>query len=72
MERLMFGAWVRKTRAAKNLSLTELAEKSGVSKTRIWGVEQEHGDVSIGVADKLATALGTPLWKVVQQFPESF
>lgn len=72
MERLLFGAWVAKTRKAKKLTLTELADLSGVSKTRIWSVEQETGDTTLGVADKLCAALGTPLWQVVKQFPESF
>src|SRR5690348_5413557 len=43
------------------MSLEKLAEKSGVSKSHLWNIEQGRKDPTTGVLEKIAEALGVTL-----------
>ncbi|TWU54712.1 anaerobic benzoate catabolism transcriptional regulator [Rubripirellula tenax] len=58
---LDFGKTVRKHREKSGLSQEEFAAKAGVHRTYISSIELGKVQVSIGVAEKLAQALGVPL-----------
>jgi transcriptional regulator with XRE-family HTH domain len=52
---------LRKLRADAGLSLQELADKSGVSRSMISSIERVETNPTAVVLDKLATALGTTI-----------
>jgi len=55
------GAKVRRMRNAEQLTLAELAEKTGLSISFLSQVERGHNDPSINSLRKIANALGCPL-----------
>lgn len=59
---------VKNIRKSKNLTLEQLAERSGVSKTHINDVENENKEPGISVMVRLAKGLDvkiTDLYKVI-------
>ncbi len=49
-------------RAKRNLTLQEVADRTGLSKSRVWELEQGNGNSpTIGTAVKLADVLGVSL-----------
>ena len=60
----LFGAEVRRLRERKGLSQEDFADEAGIHRTYVSSIELGKVQVSIGVAHKLATALGVPLSKV--------
>lgn len=60
----VFGEVIRKHRLAIGLSQEDFADKAGVHRTYMSSIELGKVQVSIGIADKLATTLGIPLSKI--------
>lgn len=66
----LFGAAVRRHRERQRLSQEDFADKAGIHRTYVSAVELGKVQVSIGVAFKLAAALGVPLsrlWREVER-----
>ena len=57
---------LRTARLAAGLSLSELADQAGVSRTTVHLLDRDRHSPSLGTAQRLATALGT---SVDQLFP---
>ena len=56
---LTFGLTVRRQRESRNWSLDVLADKSGVSRTMLIGIEHGRRNPSLKVIVMIAEALGT-------------
>jgi transcriptional regulator with XRE-family HTH domain len=66
----VFGAAIRRRREAQKISQEAFADKAGIHRTYVSSVELGKVQVGIGVAHKLAVALGVPLsdiWKEVEK-----
>jgi transcriptional regulator with XRE-family HTH domain len=66
----LFGAAVRRHRERLGLSQEDFADRAGVHRTYISSIELGKVQVSIGIAQQLADALGVPLsriWKEVEK-----
>jgi transcriptional regulator with XRE-family HTH domain len=64
-----FGAAVRRRRERLGLSQEAFAATAGIHRTYVSSIELGKVQVSIGIADQLARALGVPLsrlWKEVE------
>ena len=59
-----FGKVVRKRRLELGLSQEDFADKAGIHRTYVSSIELGKVQVSIGVAQKLAEALETPLSRI--------
>jgi transcriptional regulator with XRE-family HTH domain len=57
---------VRRLRTAAGMSLAELAEASGISKTTLHGIEQGHGNPTLSTLWDLAGALRVPLGELLE------
>ncbi|MBO2451933.1 helix-turn-helix transcriptional regulator [Actinomadura barringtoniae] len=64
------GGNVRRLRAAAKISLADLAEAGGVSKTTLHGIEQGAGNPTLGTLWALSAALRVPLGDLLEA-PES-
>lgn len=60
----LFGAAIRRHRSELGLSQEDFADKAGIHRTYVSAIELGKVQVSIGVAQKLAHALETPLSKI--------
>lgn len=60
----LFGAAVRRRRERLGLSQEDFADRASVHRTYISSIELGKVQVGIGVAAKLAAALGVPLSKL--------
>jgi len=60
-----FGQRLKTLRKAKGLSQEELAEKSGLNRPYISGIEKGRRNVSLEVMEKLAGALGVEMGELV-------
>jgi transcriptional regulator with XRE-family HTH domain len=70
----IFGQVVRKHRNAQGISQEAFADKAGIHRTYMSSIELGKVQVSIGIAHKLAQALGIPLskmWRAVERQMES-
>ncbi|AFL83521.1 putative transcriptional regulator [Belliella baltica DSM 15883] len=61
-----FGNRLKTLRKEKGLSQEELAEKSGLNRPYISGIEQGKRNVSLEVMEKLAEALGVGIEELVR------
>jgi transcriptional regulator with XRE-family HTH domain len=67
-----FGVWLRCNREQKNLSVSELAEKAGVSVPQIYNVESGRSrNPRAGTRTRLAKALGVIIPEDVQKKTEA-
>ncbi len=57
----LFGAIVRRHREESGISQEEFADRAGIHRTYQSSIERGKVQVSIGIAHKLAIALGVPL-----------
>jgi len=67
---LLFGSAVRRRRQELGLSQEDFADKAGIHRTYVSSIELGKVQVSIGIADQLAVALGLPLsklWREVER-----
>lgn len=67
---MLFGQAVRRHREKLGLSQEAFADAAGIHRTYVSAIERGKVQVSIGIAHKLAIALGTPLsqiWKELEQ-----
>lgn len=55
---------IMQIRHEQNLSMTELARLSGVSRTHLWRIENEISEPSFKTMTRIAKALKTDLWDV--------
>lgn len=60
-----FGLRLKTLRKEKGLSQEELAERSGLNRPYISGIEQGKRNVSLEVMEKLAKALGVGIGELV-------
>jgi transcriptional regulator with XRE-family HTH domain len=70
----LFGLVIRRRRERLGLSQEVFAEKAGVHRTYISSIELGKVQVSIGVAQRLADALGvrlSVLWRDIEQERDS-
>jgi transcriptional regulator with XRE-family HTH domain len=56
-----FGLRIREIRNQQGLSQLELAERSGLNRSYVSGIEQGKRNVSLEVMEKLARALGVEI-----------
>ena len=64
MERIiekLFGAIVRRHREGIGVSQEDFADRAGIHRTYVSSIERGKVQISIGIAHKLAVALGIPL-----------
>ena len=64
MERIiekLFGAVVRRHREGIGVSQEDFADRAGIHRTYVSSIERGKVQISIGIAHKLAVALGVPL-----------
>jgi transcriptional regulator with XRE-family HTH domain len=57
----MIGNVIKDLRKEKKLSLRALAQSAGISKSTLSDLENENNNTSINTLDKIATALGVPI-----------
>ncbi len=61
------GARIRALRRARGLALEQLAERSGVSRSMVSDVERGAKTPTVLVLDRLATALGTSIARILDE-----
>lgn len=61
---IMFGRAVRRYREKLGLSQEAFADVAGIHRTYVSSIERGKVQVSIGIADQLATALQVPLSRI--------
>lgn len=67
---ILFGRVVRKYREKMGLSQEAFADVAGIHRTYVSSIERGKVQVSIGIAQQLAIALGMPLsriWRDLEQ-----
>lgn len=55
------GARVSQLRTEAGLSLSGLARRSGIARSRLWGIERGEGSPTLAMVSKIAAGLGQPL-----------
>lgn len=63
---ILFGQLVRRYREKLGLSQEGFADVAGIHRTYVSSIERGKVQVSIGIAQKLASALGVPLSRIWQ------
>ena len=58
---------IREHRLAKKFSMYQLAKLSGLDKSAIGKLEAGLRAPSVETADKIAKALGVPLWQMIRE-----
>lgn len=58
---------IEKHRLAKKLSMLRMAELAGLDKTVPGKIEAGKRVPSVDTADRIAQALGVPLWKLIKE-----
>lgn len=66
------GREIRKRREALGVSQEELAERSGLHRNYIGGIERGERNVGIKAIFRLAAALGVPAWEILRGALPSF
>jgi transcriptional regulator with XRE-family HTH domain len=64
---VLFGLEVRKWRTKAGTSQEDFADNAGIHRTYVSAIELGKVQVSIGVAQKLARALGVPLSRLFRE-----
>ena len=62
-----FGMAIRRRRHKMSLSQEDFADKANIHRTYVSSIELGKVDVGIGVIYKIASALNTPLSKLVKE-----
>lgn len=62
----LFGLAVRRRRERQGVSQEDFADRAGIHRTYVSSIELGKVNVGIGIAHKLALALGLPLSKLFQ------
>jgi transcriptional regulator with XRE-family HTH domain len=60
----LFGAAVRRHRERQGISQEDFADKAGIHRTYVSSIELGKVQVSIGIAQQIADALGVALSKI--------
>lgn len=61
VERMLFETYLKVMRESRGLSMSELAELAGVSRTHIWQIENGKSSPTVEWLRKIASALGCAL-----------
>lgn len=64
---MTFGQWLKQARDFHDLTLEEVAEKSGTSKSYVWELEKDKSDPSLTMAANIAAVFGMELWRVLKK-----
>jgi len=62
-----FGVALRQARLRLELSQEELADRAGMHRTYVGQVESGQRNVAIDNLEKLADAVGLPLWEMLKE-----
>lgn len=62
-----FGMLVRRRRHKLELSQEDFADKANIHRTYVSSIELGKVDIGMGIAYKIATALSTPLNKLIKE-----
>jgi XRE family transcriptional regulator, regulator of sulfur utilization len=54
-------------RAAKRLSLDDVADKAGLSKSIVWDVERGRGNPTLGTIEALTIGLGVSVERLLRK-----
>jgi len=65
--RLVFASNLRRLRHAKELSQDQLAHLAGIHRTYVGAVERSEKNISIDSMERLASALGCPVWELLRE-----
>ena len=68
---VLFGQTVRKYREKSGLSQEDFAAKANIHRTYVSSIELGKVQISITIAEKLATALDVPLSKIFRDIERS-
>ena len=66
-----FGATVRLYRGKAGYSQEELADRAGIHRTYIGGIERGERNPTLTMIHRLARALGVPSHLLLEELPES-
>ena len=66
-----FGERLKELREARGLSQSSLAEKAGTHPDSVWKFERSMRNPSLGIATRLARALGVTLNDLVPEFAQA-
>ncbi len=64
------GRLVRRLRSERGLSQEDFADLCELHRTYVGAIERAEKTVTIETADKLARALGLPLWRLFQMLDQ--
>lgn len=64
--KVLFGVRLRAAREALRVSQEMLAEQAGLHRTYIGQVERGERNISVDNMEKLADAVGIPLWEMLR------
>ena len=64
---MTFGEWIKAARKFHGLTLDEVAEKAGTSKSHVWEMENDRGNPTLATAHSITGAFGTELWRVLKK-----
>jgi transcriptional regulator with XRE-family HTH domain len=65
--RVVFGIALRKARIERGLSQEQLALEAGIHRTYVTEVEAGKRNVAIDNLERLADAVGLPLWEMLRR-----
>lgn len=71
-ELIALGREIRKRREALGVSQEELAERSGLHRNYIGGIERGERNVGVKAIFRLAAGLGVPAWEILRGALPSF
>lgn len=69
IDSIRFGDAVRRARAAANLTQEDLADKAGLDRSYVGGVERGERNPTLEVITKIAKGLGISLSELFAGFP---
>lgn len=64
---MTFGAWIKSAREFHGMTLEEVAERAGTSKSYVSELEHGKSVPTIDTAQKLARVFGQELWRVLKK-----
>ncbi|MBI1346294.1 helix-turn-helix domain-containing protein [bacterium] len=67
-----FGLAIRRHREGQGLSQEAFADVAGIHRTYVSSIERGKVQVSIGIAQQLAEALGVPLSRIWRELEREF
>lgn len=68
---MTFGEWLKQTRAYHGLTLQEVADKAGITKSYAWDIERGLHNPTLNKAHQVTAVFGMELWRVLKKLDES-